>query len=250
MFIAFLLSIFGFSSAYRTFNHFIARDLVDKVMMTKIGTAYFAIVLALIFFVPTSRFALWCALFLPLAILAFSLSAHVSRRSRIFQSDALAVLSILILKMKSGRSFRSCLIEASNECDPRVRVKLSEIASVVAFSQQEKSHQTTLNDPFMRELIEEFRLIDQNPHASLRRLSVLREKIRVEDDFRRRSGQILARLRAQSLVMCALYAAVFIFMVMHFGFHANARALSFSAMLFLCGTAWMWLGGRRLKWKV
>jgi Flp pilus assembly protein TadB len=250
MFFAFSLSILGFSFAFRTFTHFIARDLVDRTLMTKIGTAYFASTLALIFFVPTSRFSLWFALFFPLAIAAFSLSAHVSRRSRIFQSDALSVLSILILKMKSGRSFRSSLIEATSECDQRLRVKLSEIANVVAFSQQEKSTTKDQNDPFMRELIEEFRLIDQQPHSSLRRLSVLREKIRVEDDFRRRSGQVLARLRAQSFVMCVLYACVFAFMCWHFGFKANARALCVSAMCFLCGTAWMWIGGRRLKWKV
>ncbi len=246
MLFAFLLSIFGFTFAYRTFTHFIARDLIDRALMTKIGTTYFASTLALIFFMPTSRFALWCALFFPLVMLAFALSAHVSRRSRIFQSDALAVLSVLILKMKSGRSFRASLIEVASECDQRLRVQLSEIASVVAFSQQEKSQ----NDPFLRELIEEFRLIDQQPHASLRRLSVLREKIRVEDDFRRRSGQVLARLRAQSLVMCVLYACVFAFMSWHFGFRENLRALSFSMMLFVCGVAWMWAGGRRLTWKV
>jgi hypothetical protein len=250
MFFAFSLSILGFALATRTFAHFIARDFVDRALMTKIGTAYFATTLALIFFVPTSRFSLWCALFFPLAMLAFSLSAYVSRRSRIFQRDALAVLSILILKMKSGRSFRASLVEATSECDPRLRVKFSEIASVVAFSQQEKSHEKDQNDPFMRELIEEFRLIDRESHSSLRRLTVLREKIRVEDDFRRRSGQVLARLRAQSLVMGVLYACVFAFMCWHFGFRDNARALCLSAMFFSCGAAWMWAGGRRLTWKV
>jgi hypothetical protein len=247
MFFALLISTFGFAFAYRTFTHFITRELFDRAFMTKIGTVYFASVLSLIFFMPTSRFSLWCALFFPLAILCSTLSAQVSRRTRIFQTEALGVLSILILKMKSGRSFRQSLLETTSECEKSVRVKLSEIASVVAFSQQGKTAQS---DPFMRELIEEFRLIDQQPHSSLRRLSVLREKIRVEDDFRRRSGQVLARLRAQSLVMCFLYLAVFIFMVMKFGWSANARALTASTMLFACGVAWIWIGGRRLKWKV
>ena len=247
MLFALFLSTFGFVFAYRTFTHFIARELFDRTFMTKIGTVYFACVMALIFFMPRSRFSLWCALFFPLAILCSLLSAQVSRRARLFQREVLGVLSILILKMKSGRSFRQSLIETTAECDQNVRVKLSEIASVVAFSQQGKTAQS---DPFMRELIEEFRLIDQQPHSSLRRLSVLREKIRVEDEFRRRSGQVLARLRAQSLVMCVLYLAVFIFMVMKFGWSANARALTASLMLFACGVAWMWAGGRRLSWKV
>jgi hypothetical protein len=247
MLFALLISMLGFAFAFRTFTHFIAQDLFDSAFMTKIGTAYFAAVLILIFFVPTSRFSLWCTLFFPLVILAIWLSARVSRRSRIFQREALGVLSILILKMKSGRSFRQSLSEAVSECDRDVRVKLSEIASVVAFSQQGKAAQS---DPFVRELIEEFRLIDQQPHASLRRLTVLREKIRVEDEFRRRSGQVLARLRAQSLIMCVLYLCVFIFMVLHFGWRANSRALGASIMCFGCGAVWMWLGGRRLKWKV
>lgn len=247
MLFAFCISIFGFVFAHRTFTHFIERNMFDRATMTKIGTAYFVSVMCALVIVPTSRFSFWCCVFVPLIIAAISLSACVSRRTRNFQTDTLAILSVLILKMKSGRSFRQSLIEASAESEPRVRAQLSEIASVVAFTQQENRTQT---DPFVRELIEEFRLIDQQPHASLCRLSVFREKIRIEDDFRRRSGQVLSRLRAQSLVMCGLYVAVFVFMTTKFGFRDNANALLMSILSFSIGSMWMWLGGRRLKWKV
>lgn len=247
MLFAFSCSILGFAFAIRTFTQFFARDLFDRAFMTKIGTAYLAFVIVAIFFVPHSRFALWCTLFFPLVILAIALSARLSRRSRIFQSDALNLMTLIILKMKSGRSFRSALTETVAESDSSMRAKFSEIASVVAFSQQEKMAQS---DPFVRELVDEFRLIDQQPHASLRRLTVFREKIRAEDEFRRRSGQILARLRAQSLVMCGLFGAVLIFMITRFGFQANLRIYLTSSALFLAGVAWMWMGGRRLVWKV
>ncbi len=247
MLFAFVVSVSGLLFAHRTFTHFTEQNLFDRALMTKIGTTYFACVIALIIFVPASRFGLWFALFFPLAIAGVALSACVSARARNFQKDVLGVLSILILKMKSGRSFRSSLIESTSECDSHMRAKLSEIASVVAFSSQAKTTQT---DPFVRELIDEFRVIDQQPHSSLKRLMVFREKIRVEDDFRRRSGQVLARLRAQSFVMCGLYLAVLLFMVAKFGWAPNARVLLISILLFLIGVAWIWFGGRRLKWKV
>lgn len=247
MLFAFAISTFGFTFAHRTLTHFITLNLFDRAHMTKIGTAYFGSVILLIVFMPASRFALWCALFFPILIAAITLSAYISRRTRNFQSDVLGVLSILILKMKSGRSFRQSLLEATSECDPHVRAKLSEIASVVAFTQQEKKAHS---DAFVSELIEEFRLIDRLPHASLKRLMVFREKIRIEDDFRRRSGQVLARLRAQSFIMCGLYVAVLIFMVMKFGWQTNSQPLLLSMLLFSFGVAWIWIGGRRLKWKV
>lgn len=244
---AFLVPISGFALALRTSKHVIAHELIEKESMTKIGTVYLASVFALLICLPASRFSLWLAVFVPLAIAAIALAAHVSRRSRIFQREALSILSLIILKMKSGRSFRHSIAEVASESDRDVRAKLTEIASVVAFSQQNQASQS---DAFTRDVIEEFKLIDQQPHASLRRLSVLREKIRIEDDFRRRSGQVLSRLRAQSLVMCVLYLAVFIFMVSKFGWRENASALSLSVGFFMCGVVWMWLGGRRLKWKV
>ncbi|RYZ75511.1 MAG: hypothetical protein EOP05_07645 [Proteobacteria bacterium] len=243
----FVVSIFGFAFAIRISDHFIERNLFDRSAMTKIGTAYLACVIALSSFLPHSRTSLWLALFTPLLIFAFSLSSSVSRRSLNFKRDVLSALSVVILKMKSGRSFRQSLLETTSECSPHLRAKLTEIINVVAFSQQNK---LVSRDVFVRELVDEFMLIDQQPHASMRRLNVLRDKLRIEEDFRRRSGQVLSRLRAQSLVMCGLYLAVFMFMIWKFGWQRNVQALTISMLLFSIGVMWMWIGGRRLKWKV
>lgn len=241
------VSVFGFSFAMRISDHFIHRNLFDQSAMTKIGTAYFACVIALSTFLPHSRTSMWLAIFLPLVIFAFALSASVSRRAMNFRRDVLSALSVVILKMKSGRSFRQSLLETTSECSPHLRAKLTEIINVVAFSQQNK---LITRDLFVRELVDEFILIDQQPHASMRRLNVLRDKLRIEEDFRRRSGQVLSRLRAQSLVMCGLYLAVLAFMIWKFGWQRNVQALTISMILFSTGVLWMWAGGRRLKWKV
>lgn len=242
-----IVTTLGFMFGSRIAHQFIARDLFDRVLMTKIGTTYLVCVIALAIVLPRSHTSMWCAIFAPLAVLALALLASVSRRSRNFKRDVLAALSSVALKMKSGRSFRQSLSETTNELEPHLRAKFTEIMSVVAFSQQSAS---TIRDPFVHHLIEEFVIIDRNPHSSMRRLGVLREKLRIEEEFRRRSGQVLARLRAQSLVMCGLYLAIFAFMVWKFGWHANVRALMTSLILFGIGVAWMWIGGRTLQWKV
>jgi hypothetical protein len=246
-FYIFIMSIFGFAFAIRISDHFIAREFFNQHVMTKIGTTYFVCVFALSMILPHSRVMMWFAIFAPLSVLAFALSASVSRRATNFKRDTLSTLSIVLLKMKSGRSFRQSLLETTSECTPHLRAKLTEITNVVAFSQQGTR---AIRDPFVRELVDEFILIDQQPHASTRRLTVLRDKLRIEDEFRRRSGQVLARLRAQSLVMCGLYLAVLCFMIWKFGWRPNIRAMTAATALFSFGVAWMWIGGRRLKWKV
>ena len=171
----------------------------------------------------------------------------VHRRSQKFRESFSETLSILSMKMKSGRSFRHALGEACAESDSKMRAKLSELANAVVFSQQLKRGS---RNPFIDEVVEELSRIDQNPHASLKRLAVFRQKLRIEEDFRRRSGQVLARTRAQSFVMTILYVVMFVFMTIKFGWDRNAPTLMSSALLFAIGSVWIYFSGRKIRWKV
>lgn len=244
---AFLLSLLGFSFALRIARFIRERDLLTNEELTKIGTAYLASVLLLVIALPRTRVTLWLAQFVPLALLAIALTWLLCRRSRDFRERFREMLTHLILKMKSGRSFRQSLAETISESDLRSRTKLSEIANVVVFSQQRTR---VASDAFVREVIEEFHRVDRAPHSAIQRLVVFRDKLRLEDDFRRRSGQVLAQLRAQSFVMTGLYLAVLSFVIHQFGWRANARFIVASAALFTAGAAWIWIGGRRIRWKV
>jgi Flp pilus assembly protein TadB len=247
MLFAFFASLFGFAFAYRIAHHFIDHHLFHKREMTKIGTAYFACVIVASSAIPHSRFAVWLIVFAPLVFIFVFLEILVSGRSRAFRRNFVNVLSLVILKMKSGHSFRESFAQAIDESGEELQSILSEIASVVAFSQQENGHRF---DPFITEMVEELTLIDRQPHAAVKRLDTLRNRLKVENEFRRRSGQVLSRIRAQSLVMTVLFVAILVFMSVKFGFHRNASVIGVSATLFACGSAWMWLGGRNLKWKV
>ena len=248
MMFVFLLSLFGFAIAIRIIDRLITRSLFDRNEMTKIGTAYFSMVFIAMIALPHRRSSAWIAVFAPLAMTGVALLALVRRRSRDFRSRMREALAIIALKMKSGRSFRQSLAETVIELEPRMRAKLSEIANVVVFSQQRASMRA--EDAFVDDIIDELTQIDRNPHAASRRLAILREKLRAEDDFRRRSGQVLARIHAQSLLMTGLYLALLVFMTWKFGVRDNLKSLSISLALFIAGGVWVHWGGKRLRWKV
>lgn len=247
MIFAFSVSIFGFVITFRIFNRFITNNLISQSEMTKIGTGYLITVASTTFVVPHHRFALWVAVFLPLLLILLGLMIIAHRRVRAFRDRIRESLSVMLLKMKTGKSFRTALSEVIVESEPSFAVRLSEISNVVVFSQQTSMGS---RDPMLSEIIHEFTFIDRHPHMAVRRLVVLRDKIRMEDDFRRKSGQVLARIRAQSFVMTGIYLAVLVFMVLKFGAMANLKVIGLSVCLFSLGAIWIGLGGRRIKWKV
>jgi hypothetical protein len=244
---SFLVSLLGIVIGYRMACLFVDRKLISKNEMTKIGTAHFIVVAFLFIFMPHACFPLWCAVFAPLVLTLFVLIFLVNKRAADFRERFRETLNLIILKMKSGKAFRLSLFEAVNESDPTFRAKLGEITSVVAFSQQKVEF---IDDEFIREVIGELVIVDQTPHSSIQRLSVFRDRLDVVSDFRHRSGQALAQIRAQSFVMSGLYIAVFVFAVAHFGWHINARLFLTSLFLFMSGALWIWIGGRKMKWKV
>jgi Ca2+/Na+ antiporter len=246
MLFAFLVLMLGFAIGARTFTHFVDQKLFSRAEMTKIGTAYFLLMILLLMFISKSRISLWCAIFFPQLIVVAVLIFFVRTRAKRLRDRIRESLLVIHLKMKSGKSFRQSFDEVINESDPFTREKLAEIKSVVVFSQQKLIR----TDPFIAEVIIEFIRIDTNSHAGIRRLTVFREKLRIEDDFRRKSGQVLSQIRAQSLIMSGLYVAVGVFIGHQFGWRSNLRLFLVSAILFLSGLVWIWFDGRRMQWKV
>lgn len=247
MLFVFVIALIGFASALRIAHSLESRQLFARSELTKIGTGIFVCASALAIALPHTFVCAWLAIFFPIVFAAFALSLRVSRRSHSFRLECATLLAIVSLKMKSGRSFRASFDEAIAESDARVRAKFTEIAAVVAFSQQRSGMRI---DSFVQNFVDELALIDRLPHLAVRRLETLRDKIEIEEDFRRRSGQVLARLRAQSFVMSGLYLAVSCFMIAKFGWSANAKLFALATTSFAIGALWLWFGGRNMKWKV
>ncbi len=247
MLLALITLMSGFLFACRISDVVVERKWIARGHMTKIGTAYFlALIASAAAFAHSSPLLLWACAFAPFACLSLAFALVRARRSRAFRSRFREALTLILLRMKAGKSFRLALAEAIEDTDPRWRPMFVEIRELVVFSQQTEARAMP---EFHRALVTELRAADTTPHAAIRRLENFRDRIRIEDDFRHRSGQVLRQIRAQSALLAGLYIAVFAFVARQFGWQEHVRLLFASACLFLTGLAWIWLGGRRIKWK-
>ncbi len=247
MLLAFMLMVCGLWFAFRISRQITSQNIFSNKQMTKIGTIYFGTVFCLSLMFARTFLVLWLLIFVP-QIFFFLLVYCVRKwREKKFRQQFYSCLNNTILKMKTGKSLRQAFTEMSAESDPLMQQKLSEILEIVVFSQQ---NSLDWGDQFVKRAIVELRSADQNSHSSLRTLTAFRDRLRMEDDFRRRSGQVLQQIRFQSILITALYFAVLAFVGHEFGIKKNVRLISSSLLFFAIGLLWIQIGGRRLKWKV
>lgn len=242
-----LVSIFGLILHARTLRTLATHYHVSEKDLTKIGTAIFLLSVGLNF-VFREIFSAQIFAQLTLSFLQFVVASIIGEsRVRTVRQGILLVIDEIILQMCSGKSFRESLLFSRDRSSSLLRVFLEDLSLGVVFSQHPK---TWSKDAFFQEIAREFQLIDKSNAKSLERLRNFRKKIRLQLDFRRRSGQILSQIRTQSLVMSALYLFLLAYVVCTYGFQTHVKLILISSALFLLGCVWVWRAGRRYKWKI
>jgi len=247
----FSLIIFISGALFASRIHFEAvesRQLLTSAQMTKIGTVTFSLLMMVIIIgAPLSPLTLWFLVSGSNLLLVLSLMVLKFHRARAFRYAFGNCLSLIILKMKSGRSFRVSLSQVISETAVEHQQRLREIYDHVVFLQQSR---LDLTSEFVSLIITEFRLVDQNPHLGLRRLQNFRDRLKLEDEFRHKSGQVLAQIRAQSVLMAGLYFAILLFVAIQFDLRQHVNLIAISMSLFVIGLSWIWVGGRKIRWRV
>jgi len=81
-------------------------------------------------------------------------------------------------------------------------------------------------------------------------VKALRRQLKLMEDFRRRSGQVTEQMKMQALIVTALYLGLLFFVIKQFGFKNHQSLILISGFIFLIGLLWIFLIGRRMKWKV
>jgi hypothetical protein len=92
--------------------------------------------------------------------------------------------------------------------------------------------------------------IEASGVKNLEQLGSLRRSLKIELNFRRRSGQVLLQGRIQAVVMTVLYILFFVFVSFQVSIWAHLKLICFSAALFLLGLVSILTLGKRIKWKV
>lgn len=249
MLIVFIATAFGFAFVIRIRARAIADRIVATSTLTKIGTlASLLTAIGIVRFARVS-FQAWAIAIAPAIVAIAFVEIERRRRESRFRSELYAFLNACILRMKSGEAFRPALEGAIEDADPRARPRLRELRDVVVFSQQGDGSARAKLDRALELAGRELAFADRDAHSSMRRCSALRDRVRMEDEFRRKSGQASRQARAQAFVLAGLYLAAFVFAASQFGLERNARVFAGSAATFAAGFAWTCAIGRKLKWK-
>lgn len=247
-------SIVGLMSVAQLATLFVRSRVVSALDMTKIGTGSLSLTLLSFFwFSPTdfsNLFLIWFQIHAPIAGGVFFAILLAKRRDREAVDSLDEVLSRLMMRMKEGRSLSMSLDLVVNEIRPSLRPRWLEIARSVSFSPQKNIIATELKSLPLAEIARELRRVDQMRRSQLIELERWRLRVRTEFTFRRRSVQAMAQVRAQSIVLSAIYVLIALFSMVAFGWNATKPSFHISVPIFLVGLFVIWRSGRSVKWSV
>ena len=241
----FVQTLFGICFFVRYLEKIKQRQLLETGALTKIGTFYVFYLVSLCFLRPSTYISLFLLLHFPLFLLLFF--EFGLKRYRIFcvRKQICGFLSLVLLKMHVGYSFRDSLRYANGENDRFTQLKWQKLIDSVVFSQQEVVHE----HKFLNVLAWELKDIDKQDHLSFKNVKNLRRKYEIEDEFRHRSGQALYQTRTQSLIIGGLYIVSVYFIVNRYGFISVLDTLVISLGLFFFGLIGTLFLGRKIRWR-
>lgn len=247
MFVLFGIFLVQSFFEFRTFGNLAKDHLIERNLLPKIGTVSFFLNLLTTIFFANHRMIIATLAILRITLL-FSLPTMIRwYREQQFRKGLYLLMTKIILKMQTGVSFRQSLGIITNSSDPFSQQKLSKILDIVTYSQQGGAERQL---PFIENLITDLKIADRQPHLALKILRNTARRIKVEDDFRRKSKQASRQARIQSFMLTILYFATAIFVANRFDFNRISGPLGLSFALFIVGSSWTLLSGRSHRWKV
>jgi len=245
LFLTAACSAFGFVMCLRWSRQILINRWISALELTQIcggSVLLFVLIFPMKSFAISTRFFL--LVHLPMvASIGLSKLVIFARRQR--QFDRLdEILLTLILGMKRGLSLRSALSEASEQVALDLRPLARELYRNVAFSPQQRSNVGGQLEILAREL----GWIDRESQSPLQSMCRLRAKIKIERSIRRRSRQATSQARAQSVVMTCLFVGLVVASTSFFGWSQSVPFVGSAVALFTCGTIWLWVRGRKVRW--
>ncbi len=246
MIVCFLISLFGLLSV----NHSLTKTfncLVPFAHWPFYGTASLTlIVTGVTIYLQQS----WSALLLVfglvhLANFLFKIlyKQHLLKK---IQYHSVYFLDITILLMKSGKSLRGSLNEASTNIDAFYRPYFHEITLGLQNSKLKISEQI----PFLQILIADLTEIENSGVRVIDQVNSLRQQIKTELDLCRKSKAVTTQGRSQAYLLSFIYLCMLIFVGKKFGFAENISVFICSGALFLIGLLGIHLITRLYKWKI
>lgn len=246
MLISFVVSAVGSALVLRTF-----RQLLRTFKVSALIEGHFIIFLSLFLLVAFSTLyyqpgVLWICFgifFISLRVFEKIFPLFLSQH---FEKHVPSLIQVLVLSMKSGKTFRQSLMEVRNQHSGWMQAQLAEIHSQLSLPNEDGIDMKVAS---VKAFTEELKQIDGASSRQVERLHMLRRAYQMRMDFRRRSGKIRQQVNNQSIVMGILFVGVAIFSVFQFEMHLLLPFLISAVTFFVVGVAGAQFLGRSFKWQ-
>ena len=174
---------------------------------------------------------------------SFAFFQQKQRRQNLFE-QLRGLLVPVSAKMKLGSGFMDAWEKSAQEMDSLGgQEEILKISEALLFQKQFRHPDKRIED--MAHHLSGIR----NSHNPIKRLRHLEQKLKTEQAFYRKAGQVLLQLRIQSGVLSFLYFGLLIWTVIFYGGKYSALMLV-SFLCFSLGLFWILKTGRKMKWSL
>lgn len=163
-----------------------------------------------------------------------------------YRETLLKLLDEIVLHLHNGKSFRKAIHEAIQNEKSWMQKHLLELFHHMQFNEAKRP----LDLFILKDFFEEISTIDRSQSRCLEQVQSLRKSMKSEQNFRKKSKQVLYQIRIQSFIMSLLYVALLAYVIHEFGFYPYHRLILISGLLFLFGMLVIFYRERKLRWKI
>lgn len=246
MFIFFLVSLVGHALVHRRFLSMAREFSLSHQLIRTISLINFCVIIVFSIIIAPAHSTLW--LFIGILLITLKFFPHIFRFFLIarLRSALIPFLDCVILNLQAGKSFRFSLQLSIEMQSGWVRHQLAEVCESLHMSKNVIALKSNLLKGFRDELVE----IDQSQVRCVEQVRALRRSLKMQEDFRRRSGQVTQQIKMQAIIVTVLFVLLLVFVIMQFGFTPHRLWIFLSSFVFFVGLVWIFFMGRRIKWTV
>lgn len=243
-----ILFLTGCFSVYRILCELHEQSYACNRHMTKIGTICFLVIFVCCFCFSYSFVFRSLSVFAMILILICLPEFLMLVADLQMEKYLPNFLRQLHFQMQLGKSFRTSFREIiDSETNLKRKKAIEKFYENVVFTQQDK---LCFRSKMLLISISELKNIDKTSISAQKRLKNLYEMVKINADFRRRSGKVLIRMRVQSIFIGVLFLLALFFSVQFFGNQWLSKFLIPSTAMMVIGIAWTLLIGRRIQWNI
>lgn len=245
MLIVLSISLLGYVLIHRNISA-MAREFAFSQQLIRFFSRSNLVVICFFTAMGTSSTMLW--LFIGILLITLKFFPDILRffLLRRLRSALIPMLDCVIMGLQSGKSFRLSLHSAIEIQSGWVRLQLMELFESLPVAENVIAVKSALLRDLQGELVE----IDRSQVRCLEQVRALRRHLKMQEDFRRRSGQVTQQIKMQAIIVTALYLGLLSFVIAQFGLRDHQFLILASAVTFFAGILWVFSLGRRIKWKV